>query len=61
MYFNYHAVVKRKIKEGLLLHLERIEKDPSKGVYLVLYFKDGTKYPIKEERIAEYLEFIKNK
>lgn len=59
MYYNYHGVVKKKIKNGLLEHLELVEKDNKARMMLIIYFKDGTKYPIKEEFIREYLEIIR--
>lgn len=44
------------IKEGLLENYFYLENDNEK--FLILVFKDGRKFPIKEERWREYDEFI---
>ena len=58
MYYNYHRTVKNKIKKGLLLNIEYLENYPNIGKVILLFFKDGTKYPIREERFADYFAFI---
>lgn len=55
-YFNYHARNKKLIKEGLLedfYYEKRNDKE-----YLILVFKDGRKFPLKEERWMEYHKLI---
>jgi len=55
-YFSYHGRNKKMIKEGLLENYFYLENDNEK--LLILVFKDGRKFPIKEERWREYDEFI---
>ena len=57
-YFSYHGRNKRLIKEGLLQDYFYEEKN--NGKFLILVFKDGRKFPIKEERWLEYSKFIDN-
>lgn len=61
MYFNYHARIKRKINEGLLLRYEMAEEYNGIAPALVLYFCDGTVYPVRESRFLEYLELLNQK
>lgn len=58
MYYNYHAVIKKKIRNGQLTKLEISDKKEFGTPVLLLFFDDGSHYPIKEERMAEYLDFI---
>lgn len=51
-YFSYHGRNKRLIKEGLLKDYF-YDKD-----FLILVFKDGRQFPIKEERWMEYDKII---
>lgn len=54
MYYNYHAIIKKKIKENKLIYIEfKNEYKKIKNVML-LYFNDGTVYPIREHRFLEY-------
>ena len=55
-YFSYHGRNKKLIKEGLLTDYFYDEKNGRK--ILVLVFKDGKQFPIKEERWLEYSKFI---
>ena len=57
-YFSYHGRNKKLIKEGNLIDYFYDEKDNKK--FLVLVFKDGRQFPIKEERWIEYSKFIEN-
>ena len=56
-YFDYHAKIKKLIREGNLkcYYFEKSYKNI--GFALVLCF-DDKKYPIREERFAEYFELI---
>ena len=57
-YFSYHARNKKLIKEGLLTDYFYVEKGNKR--ILILKFKDGRQFPIKEERWMEYSKFIDN-
>ena len=61
MYFNYHAKIKRLIKEGHLIGYEF--KDEYKGIKpsLVLYFDNNRPMPIREYKWDEYLSLLNNK
>lgn len=61
MYYNYHGIIKSKIKANLLTNYEYFDKYHNVSPALVLYFKDGTKYPIREYRWHEYYEYLKKK
>lgn len=54
MYYNYHGIIKKKIKENKLVNIEF--KDQYKNIknVMLLYFNDGTVYPIREHRFLEY-------
>ena len=58
MYFNYHGIIKKKIKAGLLIRYEYLDSFHNIKPALVLYFKDGSVYPIREYRWQEYYEFL---
>ena len=57
-YFNYHARNKKLIKEGFLKDYFYCEKDNKS--FLMLVFKNGKQFPIKEERWMEYSKFLEN-
>ena len=54
-YFSYHGRNKKLIKEGLLENYIYVDKDER---YLLLIFKDGRQFRIKEERWMEYDKII---
>ena len=54
MYYNYHGIIKRKIKNKELIKVEYQENYKKIGKVLLLYFKDGSIYPIREYRFLEY-------
>lgn len=60
MYYNYHGIIKKKIKENKLVNIEF--KDQYKNIknVMLLYFNDGTVYPIREHRFLEYSILLKN-
>lgn len=60
MYYNYHQIIKNKIKAGLLSHYEYLESYHNIRPALVLYFKDHTQYPIREYRWHEYYKYLKD-
>ena len=57
-YFSYHGRNKKLIKEGLLENYFYREVGDKR--ILVLVFKDGKQFPVKEERWLEYSKFISN-
>lgn len=58
MYFSYHNVIKNKIKNGLLVSSEIIENYKNIGRVMMLYFKDDTKYFIREYAWYLYKDLI---
>lgn len=56
-YFNYHAKVKNKIKEGKLTHYYFDYQYKNIGFALVLCFGDQ-KLPIREKHFEEYFDLI---
>ena len=59
MYYSYHGNIKKKIKNGELLKYEFIDSYKNLGKVLMLYFKDGTKKFIREDRWIDYYELLK--
>ena len=55
-YFSYHGRNKKMIKEGLLQDYYYEKRDNK--LFLILVFKNGKRFPIKEERWMEYEEYI---
>ena len=58
MYYSYHNLIKHKIKEGKLIKIEYIESYKQLGRILMIYFNDGSKYPIREYAWYLYKEII---
>ena len=57
MYYNYHGVAKKLIREGHLIGYEvASEKDGKRR--LLLIFDSHPPMPIREERIIEYAELL---
>lgn len=54
MYYNYHGIIKKKIKENKLVNIEFKDKYKNIKNVMLLYFNDGTVYPIREYRFLEY-------
>ena len=54
MYYNYHAIIKKKIKENKLIYIEFKEEHKKIKNVMLLHFNDGTIYPIREHRFLEY-------
>lgn len=61
MYFNYHAKVKRLILEGMADHYQFISEYNNISPCLLIYMKDGKRYPIRENRFADYYELLMQK
>ena len=55
-YFSYHGRNKKLIKDGFLEEFYYEERDDKR--YLILVFKDGRKFQVKEERWMEYHNLI---
>lgn len=59
-YFNYHAKVKRKIKE---IGVESVEiKEVYHGISpaMIITLKNKEVYPIREHKFLEYMSLIDN-
>ena len=61
MYYSYHGNIKKKIKNGELLYFEYLDDYKKVGKVLMLYFIDGTKKFIREDRWIEYYSLIEKK
>ena len=60
MYYNYHGIIKKKIKENKLVNIEFKEKYKNINNVMLLYFNDGTVYPIREHQFLEYSILLNN-
>ena len=58
MYYNYHGVAKRLIREGKLVAFEKVERWGKIAPAFVLFFSCHAPMPIREERVAEYVALI---
>lgn len=58
-YFNYHAKIQTKIKNGELTSYHFDQNYPQIGFALVLCF-GNKKYPVREHAFAEYFDLIGN-
>lgn len=54
MYYNYHGIIKNKIKDNELIKIEFVLKYHNINNVMLLYFNDGTVKPIREHRWLEY-------
>ncbi|MBQ0017374.1 MAG: thermostable hemolysin delta-VPH [Clostridiales bacterium] len=57
-YFNYHAKIKKLIKDGELIKYEIVENYNGIKPALVLYFKNHAPMPVREYRFQEYFELL---
>ena len=57
-YFNYHAKIQKKIKDGLLKKFEIVDEYNNISPAMLLYFFDGTVMPIREHMFDEYLKLM---
>lgn len=55
MYFNYHAKVKKLIKEGHATGFEIKEKYHKISPCLLIYFDNHTPIPIRKDHFDEYI------
>lgn len=58
MFYNYHGIIKKKIRNYELSSYEIKDKYHNISPCLILHFKDGTTKPIREPYFHEYLELI---
>ena len=59
MYFNYHAKVKRLIKEKKAIGYEFLESYHNISPCLLIYFKYERPMPIRDSHFDEYLKLLK--
>ena len=60
MYFNYHAKVKKLIKEKQLLYYTFMDNYNGISPALVLFFKNSKPMPIRQHKFEEYLKILEN-
>ncbi len=60
-YFNYHATVRRLIREGRLRGYRIVDRYRGISPALLLFFDDERRpvVPIREHRFAEYLPLLR--
>lgn len=58
MYYSYHGMATKLVKEGKLLHYEIVDKWNSISPALVLFFSSHSPMPIRKEKWSEYLYLI---
>ena len=58
MYFDYHRVAKKLIREGRLTEIRRVERWGKISPAFVLFFVGHRPMPIREERMPEYAALI---
>jgi len=57
-YFNYHAKIKKLLRENKLLFYEIVDEYHGIKPALLLHFSNGEIYPIREHKFNEYLEIL---
>ena len=57
-YYSYHSKVMSKIKKGELSRFEFVDSYKDISPCLLLYFVDGSKYPIREHMFDEYIKLL---
>ena len=57
-YFNYHAKIKRLIKQGEFLRFEIVEEYNGIKPCMIIYFKNHKPMPVREHRFNEYLTLL---
>ena len=57
-YFNYHAKIKKLIKDNQAVCYEITKKYNNISPAMVFYFKDNPPMPVREHRFEEYFELI---
>lgn len=59
-YFNYHAKIKNKIRNGEMVNAEFVDKYHKISPALIITFSDGFIAPIRESHFADYIYLINN-
>lgn len=59
-YFNYHAKIQKKIKNGELIKFEIVDEYNGIKPAMLLYFTDGSIMPIRDHMFDEYLKLFQN-
>ena len=59
MYYSYHNMISKKIKEGRLIKYEYMERYKNISPVLLLYFNDGSIYPVREYAWFKYNKYLK--
>lgn len=57
-YYNYHAMVQKKISDGKLVSYKIVDKHNSISPAMLLYFNDGKVFPIRQHKWDEYFEIM---
>lgn len=57
-YFNYHAKIKRLIKERRLKNFEFRDEYHGISPVMLLFFDDDSVMPVREHKFEEYLKII---
>ena len=58
MYYNYHGVARKLIREGRLTGFRKVERWGRIAPAFVLFFEGHRPMPIREERVPEYVALI---
>lgn len=58
-YFNYHAKIKRLLREGKLREVKLVESYRGISPAMLLYFEGERPMPIREYRFEEYASLLK--
>jgi len=58
MYYSYHNIIKRKILDNKLIGYEYRENYKNISPALLLYFNDGSVYPIREYCWFKYNKYL---
>ncbi len=58
MYFNYHAKLKKLIREGHCTTFKFVESYHDISPCLLLEFDDGKVFPVREHRFSEYSQML---
>ena len=58
MYYNYHGVARKLIREGRLKAFCKVERWGRIAPAFVLFFEGHRPMPIREERVPEYVALI---
>lgn len=58
MYFNYHAKVKKLIRDGKSVNYEILSSYHNITPCLLIYFKDEKPMPIRQDHFDEYIKLL---